>query len=63
MSEQTGNSLVGLAGTIGGFSVAIVAIIAIFAKEQLVVAPWIVGALVVMGIFLGMIVLRMKKSE
>ena len=44
---------VSIAGVIGGISVAIVAIIVVFTKDQLSVAAWIVAALAVMGIVLG----------
>ncbi len=61
MSEERdrGNPLVALAGVVCGMSALIVTILAIFAKDQLNMAPWIVGALAVMGIALG--VLTTKK--
>ena len=49
------NPLVGIAGTIGGISIAIVTILAIFAKDQLYVAAWVVGALAIMGAVLGLV--------
>ncbi len=55
MSEEKkgGNPFVGIAGAIGGVSVAVVALIGIFARERMDVAGWVVGALAVMGIGLG----------
>ena len=53
MSEEKGSPFVGIAGTIGGVSLVVVTILAVLAKEQLMVAAWVVGALVVLGIFLG----------
>jgi hypothetical protein len=53
MSEEKGTPFVGIAGTIGGISLAIVAILAVLAREHLMVAAWVVGALAIMGIFLG----------
>ena len=45
--------IVKIAGVVGGMSVAIVAIICIFAPRNLWVAPPIVGALAAMGVVLG----------
>jgi hypothetical protein len=53
MSEDKGTPFVGIAGTIGGISVAIVTILAVLAKEHLMVAAWVVGALAIMGMYLG----------
>ena len=53
MDEQKKNPLVGIAAVIAGISLCIVAVVAIFAKAQLMVAVWVVAALAVMGIGLG----------
>ena len=58
MSEQKKNPLVGIAAVIGGISLCIVAVVAIFAKAQLMVAVWVVAALAVMGIGLGFFAAR-----
>ena len=55
------NTYVGIAGTIGGISVAIVAVIAIFSAKNLYIAAWIVGALALMGIVLGAFASKAKK--
>lgn len=44
---------VGIAAIIGGVSVAMVALVAIFSPQNISVAPWIVGGLSIMGIALG----------
>jgi len=54
---------VAIAGSIGGISIPIVALIAIFAKEQLAIAAWIVGALAVMGVILGAMALKKEKKD
>lgn len=53
MAEQKGNPVVGIAGVIGGISLCIVVVILVFAKDQLSIAPWIIGALAIMGMGLG----------
>jgi hypothetical protein len=53
MAEQKGNPVVGIAGVIGGISLCIVVVILVFAKDQLSIAPWIIGALAIMGMALG----------
>jgi len=63
MAEQKGNPVVGIASVIGGISLCIVAVIAIFAKDQLSVAPWIVAALSIMGIVLGFFASKMSKPQ
>jgi len=63
MAEQKRNPVVGIASVIGGISLCIVAVIAIFAKDQLSVAPWIVAALAIMGIALGFFASKMSKSQ
>ncbi|MDO8587193.1 MAG: hypothetical protein Q7T82_09150 [Armatimonadota bacterium] len=62
MSDKQPNPFVGMAATIGGISVAVVAIIAIFAKEQLAIAAWVVGALALMGVFLGAMAAKGRKE-
>jgi len=51
--KKSGNPFVGIAASIGGISVAIVALVGIFAAERMAAAAWIVGALAFMGICLG----------
>jgi len=63
MAEQKRNPVVGIASVIGGISLCIVAVIAIFAKDQLSVAPWIVAALAIMGIALGFFASKMSKPQ
>ena len=63
MSEDRGNPFVAIAGIIGGISVAIVFIFVLFAKDQLMVAPWIVGVLAVMGAILGATARKKDKKE
>ncbi|MBI1394675.1 MAG: hypothetical protein GC151_01755 [Betaproteobacteria bacterium] len=53
MSGQRGNPFVAIAGVTGGISLAIVVIVAVLARDYLPVVPWIIGALVVLGIALG----------
>lgn len=53
MAEK--NPLVQIAGVVGGMSVSVVALVVIFAKEQLWVAAVIVGGLVAMGVLMGVI--------
>jgi len=47
------NPFIGIAGSIGGISVGVVALVAIFATDHMAAAAWIVGALAIMGIALG----------
>lgn len=63
MAEQKGNPVVGIASVIGGISLCIVAVIAIFAKDQLSVAPWIVAALAIMDIGLGFFASKVSKPN
>ena len=63
MAEQKHNPFVGIASVIGGISVGIVVVIAIFAKDQLSVAPWIVAALAIMGIGLGFCASKVSKPQ
>jgi len=60
MSEGTGTPFVAIAGTTGGISVAVVAVLAIFAREHLMVATWVVAGLAVMGVLLGAMALKKK---
>jgi hypothetical protein len=53
MSKEKANPFMGIAGAVGGVSLCIVTVIAIFAREQLWVAAWIVAALALMGVGLG----------
>ncbi len=54
------NPMVGIAGSIGGISIAIVAIFAIFMKEQAWVLVPIIISLAVMGIFLGLFAMKRR---
>ena len=62
MSKQKSHPAVGIAAVVGGISLCIVAEIAIFARDQLSVAAWIVAALAVMGIGLGIFASKGPKS-
>lgn len=53
MAAQNRNPFVGIAGVTGGISLAIVVIFALFARDQLAIAAWIVAALSGMGGLLG----------
>ena len=53
MAEHNGNPVVAIAAVIGGISLTIVIVLAILAKDQLSLAPWMVAALAAMGIGLG----------
>ena len=63
MDVQKSNPVVGIAGVIGAISLCIVSVIAIFAKDQLSVAAWIVAALAAMGIVLGFFASKMSKPQ
>jgi ABC-type cobalamin transport system permease subunit len=58
MATEGKNPFVGIVGIIAGISVGIVALFVIFAREQVMYAAWIVGALVILGIILGLIAAR-----
>ena len=61
MAERKDNPVVGIASVIGGISLCIVVMVAIFAKDQLAVAAWIVAALAIMGLGLGFFASRGSK--
>ncbi len=63
MAGQKGNPVVGIASVIGGISLCIVAVIAILAKEELWVVPWVAAALAIMGIVLGSFASKMSKGQ
>ena len=64
MSEEgQKNPQVGIAGIIGGISIVIVAIVAIFAQQHFVIAAWIVGALAAMGTVLGLAANKHQNSK
>jgi hypothetical protein len=63
MDVDKKNPVVGIAAVIGAISLCIVLVIAIFAKDQLSVAAWIVAALAVMGIALGFFASKMSKPQ
>ncbi len=46
---------IGISALIGGASVGIVALIAIFSPQNIAVAGWVVGALCLMGAVLGVL--------
>jgi hypothetical protein len=59
MGESTQpNPIVTIAGVTGAMSALIVTIVAVFAKEHLDAAPFMVASLVVMAIVLGYLVYR-----
>ena len=51
--KERNAALLGIAAIIGGVSLVMVTLIAIFSPSSLSVAPWIVGGLTVLGIALG----------
>ncbi len=55
-----GNPFVAIAGIIGGLSIGVVALIAIFSSENIIVAAWVVGALAAMGAVLGSMALKQE---
>ena len=57
------NAMVGIATVIGGSSVGVVTIFAIFAKEEMQLGAIIVGALCLMGIVLGVLARPGKTKE
>jgi crotonobetainyl-CoA:carnitine CoA-transferase CaiB-like acyl-CoA transferase len=60
MSEKKGDPFVAIAGIIGGISLAIVVLIAVLARDQLMVATWVVAVLALMGVFLGAMAAKKK---
>jgi uncharacterized membrane protein SpoIIM required for sporulation len=59
-SKEVGNPFVGIAGTIGGISVGIVAVFVIFAQGFVVYSVPIIIALAIMGMMLGFFASRKK---
>jgi O-antigen/teichoic acid export membrane protein len=53
MTQGKYNPVVGIAAIIGAVIVAVVAVFAVLARDQISVAVWIVGALAVLGISFG----------
>ena len=51
---------VAVVGIVGGISVAIVVIFAIFARNQMAIAAWMVSALVLMGVIVAPLAGRRK---
>lgn len=51
---------VAVVGIVGGISLAIVAIFAIFARDQMAVAAWMVSVLVLMGVIVAPLAGRRK---
>ncbi len=60
MSEEK-NPFVGIGASLGGISVAIVAIVLIFASSQAWVLAPVIGSLALLGIFLGYFASKKKK--
>ena len=58
MAEQKVHPAVGIAAVISGIALCVVAVVAIFARDQLPVAAWIVAALSIMGLGLGFFAAR-----
>ena len=63
MAEQKTHPAVSIAAVIGGISLSFVVVIAIFASDQLLLAAWIVTALAVMGLGLGIFAAKGAGSE
>ena len=55
MAEKEDGPFGSIARTIGGISLTVVVVVAVFAREHLCVAAWIVAALTAMGIFPGLV--------
>lgn len=53
--KRNENACVGIAAMIGGVSISVVALFAIFAPGSMAVSAWIVGSLCAMGIVLGVL--------
>lgn len=62
MADQKNHPAVGIAAVISGIALCIVVVIAIFARDQLLVAAWIVTPLSIMGFGLGFVASRDSKS-
>lgn len=54
------NPAVAVVGIVGGISLAVVAIFAIFVRSQMAVAAWIVTALALMGVIVAPLAGRRK---
>jgi len=63
VAGQKNHPAVGIAAVISGISLCIVVVIAIFARDQLSVAAWIVAALAVMGLGLGFFASQGSESQ
>ena len=61
MGAKKGNPFVGIAASLGGMSVGIVAILAVLARDQLMIAVWIVCAFTILGIGLGAMAWKYEK--
>ncbi len=51
---------VAIVGTVGGISIAIVVIFAIFVRNQMAIAAWMVSALALMGVIVAPLAGRRK---
>ena len=51
--KKNPNSCVSIAAVVGGLGIGAIAIIGVFAPDQMGVAAWVVGALALMGMVLG----------
>ena len=63
VEKKQKNPFVSIASSIGLIAIPIVAFIAIFAQDQLMVAVWIVGMLAGMGVILGAMALKKQGKE
>jgi Zn-dependent protease len=64
MSEQKyRDPLVAIAGTVGGVSLGVVLLFAIFASHQMNLVVWIIAALAAMGVALGALSARSRRPE
>lgn len=63
MSEsKPTHPVVGIACAVSFAIVAVVFLLALFAKSSLSIAPWIVGALAAMGCVLGVVVSKERRE-
>ena len=59
-SDKHESQAVAIVGTVGGISIAIVVIFAVFARDQMAIAAWMVGALALMGVIVAPLAGRRK---
>jgi hypothetical protein len=59
-SDKHESPAVAIVGIVGGISIAIVVIFAVFARDQMAIAAWMVGALALMGVIVAPLAGRRK---